>query len=358
MRMVKKQTAEKISNEELDIATAATDLFFKQRPELEARYGQAGRTACLQGVHDHLAHLSEAILASSQALFENYISWVQERLAARNVPANDLAVNLNCVKEILAQRLPIENYVIAAKYMNSALLQLEKKVARQSSYLEEDAPLSSLAIQYMNFLLEGNRGAASKLILAEVDAGTDVKTIYMHVFQPVQYEIGRLWQQDKLTVAQEHYCSAATQLIMSQLYFKIVDAEKNGHKVVAACVSGDMHEIGIRMVSDFLEMEGWHTYFLGANTPKSSIIKTLHQQKPDLLLLSATMTYHLHAITEVITAMKADAELQHIKVMVGGHPFNIAPKLWKEIGADGYANDASDALEQANKLVLGNSGVA
>ncbi|RDV16504.1 cobalamin-binding protein [Pontibacter diazotrophicus] len=358
MGIVKKQTAEKISDEELDIATAATELFFKQRPELEAQYGKAGRTASLQGVRDHLAHLSEAILASSQALFKNYVAWAQEKLAARNIPASDLAVNLNCVKEILAQRLPIENYVIAAKYMNSALLQLEKKVTRQSSYLEEDAPLSSLASQYMNLLLEGDRGAASKLILDEVDAGTSVKAIYMHVFQPVQYEIGRLWQQDKLTIAQEHYCSAATQLIMSQLYYKVVGSEKNHHKVVAACVEGDMHEIGIRMVSDFLEMEGWHTYYLGANMPKSSIIKTLHEQKPDLLLLSATMTYHLHAITELITAMHTDPDLQHIKVMVGGHPFNIAPGLWKEIGADGYANDASDALEQANRLVSEASGTA
>lgn len=358
MEVVRKQTAEKILDEAPDIATAATELFFKQRPELEAKYGKTGRIVSLQGVRDHLAHLSEAILSSSQTLFESYVTWAQEKLAARNIPASDLAVNLNCVKEILAQRLPIENYVIAAKYMNSALLQLEKKVTRQSSYLEAGAPLSSLARQYMNLLIEGDRGAASKVILDEVDKGTAVKDIYMHVFQPVQYEIGRLWQQAKLTVAQEHYCSAATQLIMSQLYYKIVTSEKNSHKLVAACVEGDMHEIGIRMVSDFLEMEGWHTYCLGANMPLSSIIKALHKEKPDLLLLSATMTYHLHAITELITAMHADPNLQHIKVMVGGQPFNIAPDLWKEIGADGYATNASDALEQANKLVSGAAGVA
>lgn len=356
MGIVRKQTAEKISNQELDIATAATELHYKLQPELQKRFGKAGREAWLQGVRDHLAYLSEAILTSSQALFKNYVTWAQEKLAARNIPAGDLAVNLNCVKEVLAQRLPIENYVIAAKFMNSALLQLEKKVARQASYLEEEAPLSSLASLYLKHLMDGDRSAASKLILDEVEKGTGVQDIYMHVFQPVQYEIGRLWQQDKISVAQEHYSSAATQLIMSQLYFKIVGSEKSGHKMVAACVSGDLHEIGLRMVSDFFEMEGWDTYYLGANTPKKSIIKALHEQKPDLLLLSATMAYHLHEITEVIAAIQTDAALRHVKVMVGGYPFNAAPKLWKETGADAYAGNASDAVEQANKLVSGTSG--
>lgn len=357
MGIVRKETAEKISLQELEIATAATELHYKLQPGLETRFGKAGREACLQGVRNHLAYLSEAILASSQALFKNYVTWAQEKLAARNIPASDLAVNLNCVKEVLAQRLPIENYVIAAKFMNSALLQLEKKVTRQSSYLKEDAPLSRVASQYMQHLMEGDRNAASRLILSEVEGGASVKDIYMHVFQPVQYEIGRLWQQDKLSVAQEHYCSAATQLIMSQLFAYISGSEKSGSKVVAACITGDQHEIGIRMVCDFFEIEGWSTYYLGANTPKRSIIRTLREQKPDLLLLSATMTYHLHDLTDLIATIQADAALSRIKVMVGGYPFNAAPNLWEEIGADAYAADAAEALEKANKLVAETSGL-
>lgn len=357
MGIVREQTAETISNQELEIATAATELHFKLNPEL-SRYGKAGREACLKGVRNHLAYLAEAILASSQLLFKNYVSWAQEKLAARNIPASELAVNLNCVKEVLAQRLPIENYVIAAKFMNSALLQLEKKVTRQSSYLREGAPLYDVATEYLQHLLSGNRSAASKLVLDNVQHGTGVKDIYLHVFQPVQYEIGRLWQQDKISVAQEHYCTQATQLIMSQLYFKIVSSEKSGYKVVAACVSGDMHEIGLRMVSDFLEMEGWDTYYLGANMPKSSIIKTLHEQKPDLLLLSATMAYHLQGIREIIAAKQGDAALKNIKVMVGGYPFNAAPDLWKEIGADACAKNAKEAVELANRVVTGTSEAA
>ena len=355
--MVRKETAEKISKQELDIATAATELHYKLHPGLELRFGKAGRDACLQGVRNHLAYLTEAILASSQPLFKHYVTWAQEKLAARNIPASELAVNLNCLKEVLALRLPIENYVIAAKFMNSALLQLENNVVKQSSYLKEAAPLYSLASQYLQLLLDGKRAMASRLILDAVEEGADLKDIYLHVFQPVQYEIGRLWQQDQLSVAQEHFCTAATQLVMSQLYPHISGTEKSGHTLVAACVSGDLHEIGIRMVSEFFEMEGWNTYFLGANMPKRSILKTLREQKPDLLLLSATMAYHLREVKEVIAAIQADAVLKHVKVMVGGYPFNAAPNLWKEMSADAYAANALEALEKANKMVSETSGL-
>ena len=107
-----------------------------------------------------------------------------------------------------------------------------------------------------------------------------MKDIYLQVFQRSQYEIGRLWQMNKLTMAQEHYCSAATQLIMSLLYPRIFDTKKIGARLVAACVQGDLHEIGLRIVSDFFEIEGWDTFYLGANTPTSGILDTLRNVAP------------------------------------------------------------------------------
>src|SRR5947208_2720790 len=84
--------------------------------------------------------------------------------------------------------------------------------------LEGDDPLTELARQYLRALLAGERQGASRLILDAVKAGVPVRDIYLHVFQRCQQEAGRLWQVNRLTVAQEHYATAATQLIMAQLY--------------------------------------------------------------------------------------------------------------------------------------------
>jgi methanogenic corrinoid protein MtbC1 len=205
--------------------------------------------------------------------------------------------------------------------------------------------------------LQGERHQASKLILEAVDAGAEVKDIYLQVFQPCQREIGRLWQMNLINVAQEHYCSASTQLIMSQLYPYIFATEKIGKKLVATCVSGELHEIGIRMVSDFFEMEGWDTYYLGANTPLESVLKTIADQNPEVLCLSATMTFHVNQVAQIISRIRElEAGQQRLAIMVGGYPFNVAPGLWEKVGADACAGDAQEAVEVANRL-LQNLGV-
>ena len=114
------------------------------------------------------------------------------------------------------------------------------------------------------------------MILQAVEQGSPVKDIYQRVFQPTQHEIGRLWQTNQISVAQEHYCTAATQLAMAQLYPYTFSAERSGRRLVAACVSGELHEIGARIVADLFEMAGWDTYYLGANTPTRSAWRTIN----------------------------------------------------------------------------------
>jgi len=200
--------------------------------------------------------------------------------------------------------------------------------------------------------LRGERQIASRLILDAVEKqNINVREIYLNVFQYSQYEIGRLWQMNKISVAQEHYCTAATQLIMSQLYAHIFSSDKVGKTMVATCVGGDLHELGVRMVADFFEMEGWDTYYLGANTPTFSVLQELKERQANLLAISVTMTFHIRAAESLIAAVKSNEDYKNIKIMVGGHPFNLESSLWQQIGADAYARDAQEAIEISNQLV-------
>ncbi len=179
-----------------------------------------------------------------------------------------------------------------------------------------------------------------------------VKDIYLHVFQSSLYEIGRLWQENRITVAQEHYFTAATQLIMSQLYPYISKSQKTGKVLVATSVSRELHEIGVRMVADFFEMDGWNTYYLGANTPKESVIETIISKRADLILISATISSHIGEVMDLIRAVRSCGECRDPKVIVGGYPFIVDKELWKKVGADGQAADAETAVEIGEKLVL------
>jgi methanogenic corrinoid protein MtbC1 len=219
-----------------------------------------------------------------------------------------------------------------------------------STFLQGPGPHTNLATEFLKLLLSGERHVASRLILEAVDSGVPVQDIYLHIFQRSQRELGRLWQLNQISVAQEHYCTAATQLIMAQLYPRIFRTEKNGRKIVATSIGGELHEIGVRIIADFFEMEGWDTYYLGANSPTSAILQAIADRRADMLAVSATMTFHIRAVENLIATVRASADSNKIKVLVGGYPFNLEPDLWKRVGADAYAADASEAIAVASRL--------
>jgi MerR family transcriptional regulator, light-induced transcriptional regulator len=333
------------------LAEAITERHFQLKPELIVRYGERGRAKCLKDADYHLSYLSESIAASRPELFADYIAWAKILLAGFGIDETDLADNLKVVQTSLQEHLPENESAVACEYIDAGLEQVKQSSSGLSSFIKLSEPLSDLANNYLNALLSGERQTANRLIMDAVGSGTDIRDIYLSVFQPAQHEIGRLWQINKLSVAQEHYCTAATQMIMSQLYPYIFGTEKIGRTMVAACVSGDYHEIGVRMVADFFEMEGWNTFYLGANTPTPGILQILAEQNADLIVISATMTFHVRAVRELIIAIRSAAATKNVKIMVGGYPFNVAPDLWKDVGADASSRDAVTAVEVGARLV-------
>ncbi|MFA6448113.1 MAG: cobalamin-dependent protein [bacterium] len=226
---------------------------------------------------------------------------------------------------------------------------LKNEEMLKHQFWKDTTPLGHLAQDYMKTLIAGDRHEAGRLILDAVEKGAAVRDIYLRVFQPAQLEVGRLWQANIISVAQEHFCTYVTQMVMSQMYPMIFSSKKNGKKLVATSVAGELHEIGIRMVADFFEMEGWDTYYLGASSPQESIVETVVERGADLLAVSATITFNLEAAMSLVRRVRADEACKSVKILVGGRLFNVAPDLWLQVGADGYAADAQQAIEVANR---------
>jgi methanogenic corrinoid protein MtbC1 len=212
-------------------------------------------------------------------------------------------------------------------------------------------PAAGRAKRYLDFLLRGERQAAYELVQDALRSGVSIKEIWLRVFQDAQYEVGRLWQSNQISVAQEHYCTAATQIIMSRFYSQIFSTVRRGRVLITACAPDEIHEFGMRMVADFFEMDGWDTHHLGANTPSASLVDFVAQRRPDLIGLSATITFHLEAVAAIVRALRANPDTRDVRVLVGGHAFSREADLWRDIGADGYARDAEGALEAADRLL-------
>jgi methanogenic corrinoid protein MtbC1 len=314
-------------------------------------FGEEGRQKSVRDAGYHLVYLAEALAAEDVTLFNAYLAWAKVLFAGLGFSDEVIFTTLACTREVLDECLPEDEKDIALAYIDAGVEALKQAPSQEDSHIEPDSPLHDLAEDYLSALLRGDRHRASEIVMSAVEAGTPIKQIYLNVFQPVQREIGRLWQTNQISVAQEHFCTAATQLIMSQLYPRIFSGERVGHSLVATCVGGELHEIGVRMVADFFEMEGWDTYYLGANTPTESVISTVEQREPDILAISTTITMHVSEVAALIERVRANGAGSDVNILVGGYPFNTSSQLWRQVGADAYAADAQEALQVAENIL-------
>jgi methanogenic corrinoid protein MtbC1 len=325
---------------------------FKLRPDMAGSYSLHQKDHFQKDVAWIISFLAESVWADKPVLFEEFISWLKTFLTSVRVPMKDVAESLELLKNRINENCTAEESNLINAIINKAIIILLSDSYKLSAPAM-DNHLTPLAQNYIDNLLTGNRNGALSLILNEVKTGIPVREIYSQVFQPVQYEIGRLWQTNRISVAQEHYCTAATQLVMSQLYPYIFTGKKKYRKLVTTCVHGELHEIGARMVTDFFEMDGWDTYYLGANMPVEGVISYISDLKPQMLAISATMTFYVSAVEELINRIRSAPGISpDLKIIVGGYPFKIADDLWKNVGADGCAKDAVTAVELADSILV------
>ena len=216
--------------------------------------------------------------------------------------------------------------------------------------LHPPAELSPLAQSYLTALLEQDRhGAAAVLDEAEA-AGLGIREIYLSVFEPSLKEIGHLWERGEVDVYEEHFFSAATGLFMAGYSSRMEDVA-TGPVFLGMAVGGEFHELGTRMVGDFLQLDGWRTRHLGVNVPTESVLRAVVELRADLVGIGATMAHHANGVSALIQALRSRPGTKSVPILVGGAAFNGDTGLWKEIGADGYAPDAAAAVYKARELI-------
>jgi methanogenic corrinoid protein MtbC1 len=201
--------------------------------------------------------------------------------------------------------------------------------------------------RYLAALLAGDRRDALAVVDDAVRADVGIRALYLEVFQPAMREIGRLWQENRITVADEHLATAITQAAMGRLYDRLFTGGAGpGPLLVAACADQERHELGLRMICDVLEMEGWDTVFLGASVPVEDLVRMVLDRKPQVVALSASITPHVARVREAVNAIRTAVPRGGPMIVVGGRAFADDPALAGRLGADLTARDALEATER------------
>ncbi len=177
---------------------------------------------------------------------------------------------------------------------------------------------------YLTLLLEGNRRECARIVQQLLDRDIEIKTLYADLFQKSLYEVGRLWECNRISVAKEHLVTAITEgllnLVYPRLFDRAVSDSGNDRKVVISCAANEFHQVGGKMVADIFELNGWDSQFLGANTPVDQMLAHIQDEKPDLVGLSVSVYFNMPALKAGLAAIRGN--FHHLDIFVGGQAFN------------------------------------
>jgi len=185
----------------------------------------------------------------------------------------------------------------------------------------DDHPrIAEIYNRYLGHLLQGERQACLEIINELIENQVPLKSIYLQVFERSMYQVGTLWETNKISVATEHIATSVTESAMGLLFPIIFNAEHCGRKAIVSCVATEYHQIGGRMVADIFELHGWDSYFLGGNVPVTDLLRMVEDKQPDVIGLSLTLYSHLPDLLRHIHSIHN--AFPDIKMLVGGQAFH------------------------------------
>lgn len=192
---------------------------------------------------------------------------------------------------------------------------------------------------FADILLSDRPRDARASAMTALEGGLAPRALYLDVLGPAMIEVGARWQRGLATVGQEHLATAVVATIMATMAPRLEEAPPLvGRRIALACSEGEVHGVGLQMVVDFLEADGWQVDHLGAMTPAAELIDLATRTKPDVVGLSTALTTHLATAGRTIAALHALPARP--VVIVGGQAYGGDEKIALGLGADAFANDA------------------
>jgi MerR family transcriptional regulator, light-induced transcriptional regulator len=353
----RRAVAEHLRRRRDSTAELVTVEFLERHPAWVERYGERARFHGIQDARFHVDFLAAAIEAGSLEAFRDYGAWCARMLRSRGIESRFLVENLEQVRDALCGDLGEVGRAWVAEMVAAACAAANDTeggatLPDADSSAADDVALAAERRRYIEAALTGHRATALTIALECVRSGLSVPDVYRDLLQPVQYEIGWLWERNEISVAQEHMATAITQDVVAQLYSRLEIPEARRGRAVVTGVEGELHQIGGSMVADVLESVGWDVRFLGSQLPHRDILRAVEEHEPQVLGISATMLYNLPKVA----ALTADTRRRFgtdVHVVVGGGAFRASPGAWRDLGADGFGKDLRDATRVIDSLFGG-----
>ncbi|MEN8172469.1 MAG: corrinoid protein [Chloroflexota bacterium] len=201
-----------------------------------------------------------------------------------------------------------------------------------------------------NNILEGNSAGVTSGIEQALESGQDAGVILNQGMIAAMEEVGQRYENGEYFVPEMLIAARAMQAGLSILKPHLADdGIKPVGKAIIGTVKGDLHDIGKNLVGMMLEGNGFEVIDLGVDVGPEQFVEAARENTPCIVGLSALLTTTMPGMQNTIDQLGEAGLDSDIRVMVGGAP--VTQKFADEIGADGYALDASSAVSKAKVLI-------
>jgi 5-methyltetrahydrofolate--homocysteine methyltransferase len=198
-------------------------------------------------------------------------------------------------------------------------------------------------------ILEGDMVTAQERVQAAVNAGIVASEILNIALIPAMSEVGRLFEEGEYFVPEMLIAARAMKAGLAIIKPLLVGSgvEPVG-KIAIGTVKGDLHDIGKNLVAMMMEGAGFEIVDLGTDVAPDDFVKAA-KDGANIIGLSALLTTTMPGMENTIKAIEAAGVRNQIKIIIGGAP--VTAEYAAQIGADGYAADASQAASLAKSLI-------
>lgn len=203
---------------------------------------------------------------------------------------------------------------------------------------------TALRDSYLAALAGSRPREAAALVDAALEDGVSAREMYLDVLQPALEEVGCRWERGEMSVAQEHLATAVTESILARIAPGLRSGAQRDLRIIVACTPGELHSVGARFVSDFLEGDGWDVLTLGASTPPDAVRDLAARERPAAVALSTTLPQNLRSAAEVFALVR---EMPDRPLLVaGGGAYRGSEERALRLGADVFIPDAESLRAQ------------
>lgn len=201
-------------------------------------------------------------------------------------------------------------------------------------------------------LMDMDREEVNSLVDKALDSGVSPMDILNNALSAGLREMGVLFAQEEMFLPELLLAASIVTEIMDRLSEKFKASETNIKKrgtILIATVEGDVHDIGKSLVGMIMNASGYDIIDAGKDVANTKLIELIKEHKPDIVGLSSLLATTMPAQKEFIEMAKEAGIRDQIKIMVGGAPVS---KDWaNKIGSDGWAEDASGAVLEADRML-------